>query len=152
MATMTVTRPFCDCTRPIECTDRHRGRYLTAIHWLTSHEEERVQTGEISDRLSVGPSTGTEMSKKLTAEGLVDYEKHRGCTLTEDGDAVARELVWRQCLVRIFFATELDFEAEANVSYHVGYLLSNEGIDRFHELVGHSSHDCSRVVTGGSER
>lgn len=144
--------PYCDCTRPSECIGRHPGRYLTAVYWLATDREGRLATGRLSDYLGVSPASVTEMIQKLAAAGLVDHEKHRGSDLTRRGEAVARELAWRQCIVRTFFASNLDFELDADTGYRIGHSVSSAGIRRLRERIDHPPSDRCRTRTCGRDR
>lgn len=75
------------------------------------------------------------MFQKLAADGLLDYEKHRGAELTEHGEPIARELTWREYAVRTFFTVSLGTELDSDVSYRIGYVLPDTGIRRLHEFV-----------------
>jgi Mn-dependent DtxR family transcriptional regulator len=136
----------CECTRPSTCVDRRRGRYLRAVLLVTLDRDRRVRTGEVSDRLGVSPASVTGMFERLAADGLVDYEKHRGVELTRRGQEVARELVRRQCVVRTFFDAELDVSLPAETGYRMGYVLSDVGIERLRERVGTHVDDFDRRV------
>lgn len=144
MAATTPTATRCGCIDPGDCVDRPAGRYLTAIYWLAGESSERVQTGEVSDRLGVTPASVTEMFETLAADALVDYEKHAGVTLTERGETVASELAYRQCVVRTFFAAELDYEFGADAGYRFGYTIPGDGVDELRALVGHERGRCVR--------
>lgn len=116
---------------------RHTGRYLVATYWLWAQHDRRIQTGELSDRLSVKPASVTEMFGKLDEASLVEYEKQSGVLLTKHGRELAQALAWRQCLVRMFFAERVDTELSAADAYRIGFTLSEGGIDRLRELVNH---------------
>ncbi|MCD2199599.1 metal-dependent transcriptional regulator [Halobacterium sp. KA-4] len=141
MAATTQTATRCGCERPRDCVDRRSGRYLTAVYWLAA-DDTRVATGAVSDRLGVTPATVTEMFDQLAAAALVDYEKHAGVRLTERGRTVASELAWRQCVVRTFFAAELDLESGADEGYQFGYVLPAGGVETLRGFVDHPRDDC----------
>lgn len=130
----------CASTRPAHCIDRHPGGYLTAVYWLEKEHGERLRTGELGDHLDVSPASATEMAERLAADGFVDHVKHRGIELTERGATVGQELARRQCIVRTFFVSELD--AELASTGDVGYVLSETGVERLRELVGHQREVC----------
>ncbi|RKD88651.1 metal-dependent transcriptional regulator [Halopiger aswanensis] len=129
----------CSCIHPETCIDRHQGRYLIAVYRLTRSHDERVRTGTVSDRLEVSPASVTEMFDRLESEGLVDYEKQKGVTVTARGEKVARELVRRQRVVRAFFDSELGITLSPETGYRIGFVLPDEGIDRLRKLVDDSS-------------
>jgi DtxR family Mn-dependent transcriptional regulator len=128
---------FCTATHPEGCVDRGPGRYLVAIYWLQNESGHRVQTGDLSEYLGVQPASTTEILGRLDDASLVEYEKYRGANLTSRGDTVARELAWRQCTVRVFFATQLDLELNAYTAYWIGYILPKHGLERLADLVDH---------------
>lgn len=144
MAATTPTATRCGCIDPGDCVDRRAGRYLTAIYWLAGDGHQRVHTGEVSDRLGVAPASVTEMFETLAADALVNYEKHSGVTLSERGGTVASELAYRQCVVRTFFAAELDYEFGAGAGYRFGYTIPSNGIEELRALVGHAHGHCVR--------
>ncbi|MFC7157472.1 metal-dependent transcriptional regulator [Halomarina halobia] len=113
--------------RPVE---RRPGRYLLAVYWLGRIDGARVRTGAVGDYLGVHPASVTEMFSKLAAAALLDYEKHRGVELTDRGERAAGELAWRQCVVRSFFATELDAAIGDDDAYLIGYTLPERSVAR----------------------
>jgi DtxR family Mn-dependent transcriptional regulator len=142
MAARTPTATRCECTHPDDCVEQRAGRYLTAIHWLGDRSGVRVRTGDVSDRVGVTPATVTEAFERLAADALVDYEKGAGVVLTDRGARIARELAWRQCVVRAFFATELGVEYGAGDGYRFGYALSEAGIEGLRRLVDVPPEQC----------
>lgn len=114
---------------------RSPGRYLLAIYWIWSVEQRRVRPGKISDRLDVQPASVTEMIDRLDRVGYVNYEKHHGVVITDEGRQLARELASRQCTVRTFFADRVDAELTAEEAYRIGYTLPKTGIERLLETV-----------------
>jgi DtxR family Mn-dependent transcriptional regulator len=148
MAASTPTATRCDCTDPEDCVDRRIGRYLTAVHWLGG-EQGRVRTGAVSDHLGVTPATVTEMFERLADAGLVDYEKRKGVTPTDRGAAVARELAWRQCVVRSFAETVLGVDVGAGDGYRFGYVLPGGGVEELCDLVDDRDGCCERDASRG---
>lgn len=125
----------CSCSRPETCIDQHQGRYLIAVYRLARSHDDRVRTGTVSDRLEVSPASVTEMFDRLGSEGLVDYEKRKGVTVTARGEKVARELVRRQRVVQAFFESELGITLSPETGYRIGFVLPDGGIDRLWKLV-----------------
>jgi len=147
MAASTRSGTRCGCTDPEDCVDRRVGRYLTAVYRLVDGRG-RVRTGAVSDRLGVAPATVTEMFERLADAGLVDYEKRVGVAPTDRGAAVARELAWRQCVVRTFAETVLGVDVSAGDGYRFGYVLPERGVEELCDLV---DDDCCGVEPAGRE-
>jgi len=132
----------CDCTHPENCVDRQVGRYLLAIYRATLEGDGRARTGEVSDRVGVSPATVTETFERLDADGLVDYEKHRGVDVTERGVVVASDLAVRTCTVRRFFETELGVAIPPTSGYRIGFVLPEAGIEQLRQLVDPEAEGC----------
>lgn len=83
--------------------------YLVTIYRLSrSQEKERVTTSEIAQALGVSAPSVTSMTqKKLTRLGLVDYERHRGVTLTPLGEQIAVQILRDHRIVELYLAETL---------------------------------------------
>lgn len=57
---------------------------------------------DIAEKLSISQASVTNMVKRLDSEGLVNYEKYRGMTLTERGEEVADYIIRRHELLTRF--------------------------------------------------
>ena len=112
--------------------------YLKAIWLLAKEGEGKAKTGDISKELSVSPSSVTEMLDKLQREGFLRHEKYQGAKLTKKGDAYARRILRKHCVIERFMVTTLKyadgrFHDEACEMEHV---LSDESEKRLRKLVG----------------
>lgn len=65
--------------------------YLKAIYERTL-TEDRARTNGIAKDLDIAPASVTEMFRKLSSEGLVDYKRYEGATLTDKGMNAARSI------------------------------------------------------------
>jgi DtxR family Mn-dependent transcriptional regulator len=99
--------------------------YLKVIYKL-SVGNERVSTGQISDALVVSPASVTDMVQRLANEDppLLDYRKHQGVALTEEGQNVALEILRHHRLLELFLHEILGYSwdqvhAEADRLEHV---------------------------------
>ncbi|ELY33553.1 DtxR family iron (metal) dependent repressor [Natrialba magadii ATCC 43099] len=84
--------------------------YLKAIYQLQRDHDERVKTSEIAEALDVTSPTVTSMLEKLGDRGLVDREKYRGVTLTDEGETVALEVVRHHRLLEAYLTEHLDYD------------------------------------------
>lgn len=80
--------------------------YLKEIY-LLSRDGDPARTGAIADRLAVSPPSVTQMLSRLQEEGLLEYEKRRGASLTDVGTAQARDLLAKHCLIERFLVEGL---------------------------------------------
>ena len=84
--------------------------YLKVIYQLQRGTEERIKTSEIAEQLDVTSPTVTSMVEKLEERGLVDREKYRGVTLTDEGETVALEVVRHHRLLEAYLTEHLDYD------------------------------------------
>jgi len=88
--------------------------YLKAILSLGGSADRRVQSKELAARLSVAPASITNMLQRLAAEPrpLVDYERHKGVTLSSAGKKRALEIVRHHRLIETFLHKVLDYPVD----------------------------------------
>ena len=82
--------------------------YLKAIYERLE-DSGRVTTSALAERLNVAPASVTEMVQKLARmqPALVDYERHRGVSLTEAGRKIALEVIRHHRLIELYLAEAL---------------------------------------------
>jgi DtxR family Mn-dependent transcriptional regulator len=121
--------------------------YLKAIYEL-AEAEGKVSTSALAKKLGVMPGSVTGMLQKL-AEGqegqplLVNYERHRGVTLTRAGRKIALEVIRHHRLIELYLSAALGYDwdqvdAEAEKLEHV---ISEEFEDRISAILGDPTHD-----------
>ena len=85
-------------------------QYLKAIYLVQEQEDGPASTGRVADMLEVSPASANEMIGKLEERGLLDHEKYKGVTLTDDGIVAAREALQTYCIIERFLLEVLDVE------------------------------------------
>lgn len=85
-------------------------QYLRAIYLVERADGEPAATGRLADVLEVSPASVNEMVGKLADEGYVEHEKYVGATLTDVGEARAREVLQTYCILERFLANVLEVE------------------------------------------
>ncbi len=65
--------------------------YLERIYSLIQ-EKGYARVSDIAEALQVRPSTVTRMVQKLGEQNLLEYERYRGLTLTQEGERVGRSI------------------------------------------------------------
>ncbi|MFB6109316.1 MAG: metal-dependent transcriptional regulator [Halodesulfurarchaeum sp.] len=129
--------------------NRNAGRYLRTILGAIEGPDEEVRPTHIANRLDVSPASVTEMTRRLEAEGYVDHEPYGGISLTRKGEAMARHLQWRQCVLTRFFEDSLSVSLPETASYEAGFALPAEVLDAAREHVGVDCEDrCDERVWG----
>lgn len=83
--------------------------YLKAIFKISESDKKAVSTNLLSKALSTTPASVTDMIKKLSDKGYINYKKYYGVSLSAEGNRLATNLVRRHRLWEVFLATKLRF-------------------------------------------
>ncbi|MFH2111542.1 MAG: metal-dependent transcriptional regulator [Candidatus Bathyarchaeota archaeon] len=75
--------------------------YLEAIYSF-NEKSKLAKNQDLSDKLKVSPPSVTQMIKRLSEEGLVEYKPYKGATLTGKGMALAQKVVRKHRLLERF--------------------------------------------------
>lgn len=116
--------------------------YLKAIFHLQM-ERGKVFTSELAQQLSSQPPSVTDMMKKLSAKGLLDYQPYYGFSLSPEGKKAALRVVRRHRLWEYFLSEKLGFgwnEVHA-VAEELEHVSSNKLIDKLEEYLGFPHFD-----------
>lgn len=109
--------------------------YLKIIYHL-SEISHPVQTNAIAERIQTKAASVTDMIKKLSEKGLVNYVKYQGVTLTEKGKLTAINIVRKHRLWEVFLVEKLHFKWDevhevAEELEHIQSILLTERLDKF---------------------
>ena len=85
-------------------------QYLKAIYLVQRMEDGPAATGALADMLEVSPASVNEMVGKLQDRGLVEHEKYKGATLTDEGIVRAEDALQTYCIIERFLANVLEVE------------------------------------------
>lgn len=81
--------------------------YLKAIYKHREGENLPVPASYIADELQVSNAAISKMAKTLSGEGLLDYQKHKGVRLTDEGEKFALKVIRRHRLWELFLINVL---------------------------------------------
>jgi len=85
--------------------------YIEAIFDIAG-EEGNAKTQEVAKRLENAPASVTEVFQNMAEKGLVQYERYKGVSLTEEGLKVARKLKRKHRLLEVFLTELLHINCE----------------------------------------
>lgn len=83
--------------------------YIKAIYSLQQRENGAVGTNDLAQRMETKASSVTDMIKRLSDKSLIQYEKYKGCELTDQGMRTALKLVRKHRLWETFLVEKLNF-------------------------------------------
>jgi DtxR family Mn-dependent transcriptional regulator len=123
--------------------------YLKAIFKLTENDggtaasSTAASTNAIAAMLGTAAASVTDMLKRLSAKGLLHYEKHRGVSLTERGSELATNLVRRHRLWETFLVMKLGFSWDAvhDIAEQLEHVQSSELVERLDTFLDRPQFD-----------
>ena len=122
----------------------NREDYLINILRLTDGVRV-VKTTEIANYMDVAPASVTEMLKTLSREGLVNYERYRGVSLTPEGIAVAKNLRRKHHIMERFLTDVLDVDHQSahDNACAFEHSMSDDAAVKMCHMIGHKvDGDC----------
>lgn len=130
-----------DQTTPIEQTTAVED-FLKAVYVL-QQRDERASTNALREALNITAPSVTDMAKRLTDSGLIDYQKYKGVRLTDEGERVALQILRRHRLIELYLVQELGYalhevhdEAES-----LEHAVSDRFIDAISAKLNHPNFD-----------
>jgi len=117
--------------------------YLKAVYALETRLEGPVPTNALAERLGVTPGSVSGMLRRLDELGLLEHERYRGVTLTEEGRRVALRTLRNHRLLELLLVEMLDVpwdrvHREAELLEHV---LSDDLAERIAAKLGNPEFD-----------
>ena len=109
--------------------------YIKVIYHLGKGKKTAVSTNSIADKMVTKPSSVSDMVRKLSDKGLVNYKKYKGVSLTEFGTKTALNLVRKHRLWEVFLVDKLDFTWD-EVAEQLEHIKSEKLIDKLDEHLG----------------
>jgi len=114
--------------------------YLEAVAMLQGNDKV-VRVSQISRKLKVKMPSVTSALKKLSEQRLVEHERYGRIKLTPEGEAVARDVIYRHEALTRFFIQALSIdrkiaEEDACKIEHIISPLSMERLAKFVDFIG----------------
>lgn len=117
--------------------------YIKAIFKISERSEKSARTNAIAEHLDTTPASVTDMLKKLSEKGLLNYEKYKGVTLTQEGISIATEMVRKHRLWEVFLVDKLRFSWDKvhDIAEELEHVNSSELIQRLDAYLDYPKFD-----------
>lgn len=117
--------------------------HLKTIYHLTNLSDGEVSTNAIAEMMETKASSVTDMLKKLSEKGLVDYKKYQGVLLTEKGKLSAKMIVRKHRLWEVFLVEKLDFSWDEvhDIAEQLEHIKSEKLINKLDDFLGNPTED-----------
>ncbi|MDX5324841.1 MAG: metal-dependent transcriptional regulator [Bacteroidota bacterium] len=117
--------------------------YLKAIFFLSLGSSQGVSTTDIASRMETKASSVTDMVRKLSDKGCLNYKKYQGARLTELGREVAIRTIRKHRLWEVFLVEKLHFKWDEvhDIAEQLEHIKSGELTDRLESFLGFPKFD-----------
>jgi len=116
--------------------------YLSTIY---KHRDTKgaIKPNQIAERLSISGAAVTDMLKKLSKDGYVDYEKYKGIKLTKVGKEYAMNMVRRHRIWEVFLhqVVGIPWDKVHAEAENLEHSSSDELINRLEEMLDFPEFD-----------
>lgn len=117
--------------------------YLKAIYKISEKDKKAVSTNAISGKIKTSAASVTDMIKRLSTKGLVNYEKYKGVTLTDIGNKHATNLIRKHRLWEVFLVEKLKFDWQEvhDIAEEMEHIQSPELVNRLDDYLSNPKFD-----------
>lgn len=99
--------------------------------------------GQVAQAMQVVPGTATTMIKSLAKSGLVEYTPRIGVSLTQEGEAIAIQMLRRHRLIEYFLVETLgmDWSEIHEEAEDLEHAISDRVLNHIDAFLGHPTTD-----------
>jgi DtxR family transcriptional regulator, Mn-dependent transcriptional regulator len=119
-----------------------REDYLSVIYKSADSNGE-IKANHIAEKLNISAAAVTDMLRKLSKEGYVEYKRYKGTKLTKNGEEYARSMVRRHRIWELFLhqVVGLPWDKVHNEAENLEHSSSDQLIDRMEEMLDYPEFD-----------
>jgi len=116
--------------------------YLSTIYRY-SDDESRIKTTLIAEKLNISNAAVTDMMKKLSKDGYVEYKRYRDIKLTYDGEAYAKNMIRRHRIWELYLhlIIGMPWDKVHDEAEHLEHSSSDDLINRLEEILEYPEFD-----------
>ena len=116
--------------------------YLSVIY-KSADSNGVIKANQIAEKLNISGAAVTDMLRKLSKEGYVDYKRYKGIKLTKSGEDYARNMVRRHRIWEVFLhqIVGLPWDKVHNEAENLEHSSSDELIERLEEMLDYPEFD-----------
>lgn len=117
--------------------------YLKTIYHLTAASGVGISTNSIAEKMATKASSVTDMLKKLTEKGLLNYIRYQGVSLTDKGLLAAKMIVRKHRLWEVFLVDKLHFTWDEvhDIAEQLEHIKSEKLINKLDDFLGNPTED-----------
>jgi DtxR family Mn-dependent transcriptional regulator len=116
--------------------------YLTTIYRHRANDG-KIKATMVAERLDITNSAVTDMMKKLSRDGFVEYKRYKDIKLTNEGESYARNMVRRHRIWELFLQriVGMPWDKVHDEAENLEHSSSDELINRLEEMLEYPEFD-----------
>ena len=116
--------------------------YLSVIY-KSADDNGEIKANQIAEQLNISAAAVTDMLRKLSQEGYVNYKRYKGTKLTKSGEEYARSMVRRHRIWELFLhqVVGLPWDKVHDEAHNLEHSASDELINRMEEMLDYPEYD-----------
>ncbi len=117
--------------------------YLKAIFKINEKNGKSAGNKAISQAMQTSAASVTDMLRRLAKKKLINYESHKGATLTDTGNRIATNLIRKHRLWEVFLVDKLQFAWDEvhPIAEELEHIKSEKLVARLDEFLGTPKFD-----------
>lgn len=117
--------------------------YLKTIYKIYESAQKAASTNAISKAMNTSAASVTDMLKRLAEKQLINYQRYKGVTLTEQGSLLARMLIRKHRLWEVFLVDKLYFSWDKvhDIAEQLEHIKSDILVERLDQYLGFPKFD-----------
>ena len=112
---------------------------------IFKHKDDKgeIKPNLIAEKLSISSAAVTDMIKKLSKVGYIEYKRYKGIRLTPSGEVYALNMVRRHRIWEMFLnqVVKIPWDKVHEEANHLEHSSSDELINRLEEMIGFPEYD-----------
>jgi DtxR family Mn-dependent transcriptional regulator len=116
--------------------------YLSTIY-RHRNNEGGIKATQLAEQLEISNAAVTDMMKKLSKDGLVNYTRYKGIKLTGQGESYARNMVRRHRIWELFLQriVGMPWDKVHDEAENLEHSSSDELVNRLEEMLEYPQFD-----------
>jgi DtxR family Mn-dependent transcriptional regulator len=116
--------------------------YLSTIY-RHRNSEGGIKATQLAEQLEISSAAVTDMMKKLSRDGLVNYERYKGIKLSKQGESYARNMIRRHRIWELFLQriVGMPWDKVHDEAEQLEHSSSDELVNRLEEMLEYPQFD-----------
>ena len=117
--------------------------YLKAIYHLSENEDGGVSTNSLAENMETKPASASDMVRKLSQKGVIEYQKYKGVHISKKGRSIALNVIRKHRLWEVFLVEKLGFNWDEvhEIAEQLEHIKSPLLVERLDSFLGHPVMD-----------